>query len=156
MKTAEDWNGNNFPFRVVAPFFFLWIWPFTIKPLSGDEVWWNLTALHYHYETQPIPNTVAWFFHQFPGIFHKASVGVMFAVELLVPFLIFFPRRLRILSFWIIPGFMFLIILTGNYTFFNWLTLLLCLLLLDDQCLPWWLRWKHRKTASDNTQVIAQ
>ncbi|HIO64713.1 MAG TPA: hypothetical protein EYN37_10870, partial [Dehalococcoidia bacterium] len=63
MKTAEDWNGNNFPFRVVAPFFFSWIWPFTIKPLSGDEVWWNLTALHYHYETQPIPNTVAWFFH---------------------------------------------------------------------------------------------
>lgn len=122
-----------------------------VKLLSGDEVWWNLTALHYHYETQPIPNTVAWFFHQFPGIFHKASVGVMFAVELLVPFLIFFSRRLRILGFWIITGFMFLIILTGNYTFFNWLTLLLCLLLLDDQCLPWWLRWKHRKTASDNT-----
>lgn len=103
-----------------------------VKLLSGDEVWWNLTALEHHYFTQPLPTWTAWFAHQLPSWFQKASCFVMFVIELGAPFLIFLPRRPRIVSFFAIVGLMILILATGNYTYFNWLTIVLCVLLLDD------------------------
>ena len=63
--------------------------------LASDEVWRNLTALNFHYETQPLPTSIAWYVHQLPEWFQKVSVFGMFAVELVIPFLIFAPRRLR-------------------------------------------------------------
>ena len=63
--------------------------------LVSDEVWRNLTALNFHYETQPLPTWIGWYAHQLPEWLHKVSVMGMFAVELVVPFLIFAPRRLR-------------------------------------------------------------
>jgi predicted DCC family thiol-disulfide oxidoreductase YuxK len=103
-----------------------------VKLASGDETWWTLSALKYHYETQPIPNWIAWYSHQLPGWLHSTSASFMFLIELVLPFLIFTPRRPRLLAF---SGFVFLqllIILTGNYGFFNYLTIVLCLLLIDD------------------------
>ena len=100
--------------------------------LVSDEVWRNLTALNFHYETQPLPTWIGWYVHQFPDGLHKVSVIGMFAVELVVPFLIFAPRRLRTVGCIGLVGLQILIILTGNYCFFNLLTIALCLLLIDD------------------------
>ena len=100
--------------------------------LASDEVWRNLTALNFHYETQPLPTSLGWYAHQFPEWFQKASVIGMFAGEMVVPFLIFAPRRLRAAGCIGLVGLQMLIILTGNYCFFNLLTIALCLLLIDD------------------------
>ena len=100
--------------------------------LASDEVWRNLTALNFHYETQPLPTSLGWYVHQLPEGFQKASVIGMFAAELVVPFVIFAPRRLRTIGCIGLVGLQMLIILTGNYCFFNLLTLALCLLLIDD------------------------
>jgi hypothetical protein len=64
--------------------------------------------------------------------FQKLSCAVLFGIEIGVPFLIFTPRRIRVLGAGLLAGLQLLILLTGNYAFFNWLTLALCLLLLDD------------------------
>ena len=100
--------------------------------LVSDEVWRNLTALNFHYETQPLPTSIAWYVHQLPEWFQQISVIGMFAVELVIPFLIFAPRRLRTAGCIGFVGLQVLIILTGNYCFFNLLTIALCLLLIDD------------------------
>lgn len=63
----------------------------------------------------------------------------MFAIELGVPWLIFAPRQIRFASGVAIVGLQILIMITGNYTYFNWLTLALCLLLLDDFLVVKWL-----------------
>lgn len=100
--------------------------------LASDAVWRDLTALNFHYETQPLPTWIGWSAHQLPEWFQKISVIGMFAVELGAPFLIFAPRRLRNAGCIGLIGLQILIILTGNYCFFNLLTIVLCLLLVDD------------------------
>ena len=111
--------------------------------LASDEVWRNLTALNFHYETQPLPTGFGWYAHQLPEAFQKVSVIGMFTAELVIPFLIFAPRRLRTLGCIGLVGLQVLIILTGNYCFFNLLTIALCFLLIDDATwkglLPRWL-----------------
>ena len=103
-----------------------------VKLMSGDETWHNLTALNYHYETQPLPTWIGWYAHQLPEWFQKMSVVGMFAIELAVPFLIFAPRRLRFLACGALIALQLLIIATGNYCFFNLIAIALCILLLDD------------------------
>jgi len=98
----------------------------------GDTTWRDLKALNVHYETQPLPTPLAWYVHQLPDWFHSASVAGMFAIELIIPFFIFLPRTFRAIGCAIMIAFQLLIILTGNYCFFNWLTIALCTLLLDD------------------------
>ncbi len=100
--------------------------------LASDEVWRDLTALNFHYETQPLPTWIGWYVHHLPEWFHKISIVGMFVIELGVPFLIFAPRRVRLLGGIGLLGLQLLIMLTGNYCFFNLLTILLCLLLIDD------------------------
>jgi predicted DCC family thiol-disulfide oxidoreductase YuxK len=103
-----------------------------IKLLSGDPSWRNLTALTVHYQTQPLPTWVGWYAHQLPVWFQELSCAVMFVIEIGTPFLIAAPRRPRVFTAGALIGLQILIALTGNYTFFNWLTIALCLLLLDD------------------------
>ena len=98
-----------------------------VKLASGDPAWRGLTAMNFHYETQPLPTPLAWFMQQLPGVFQRGSTLMVFAIELAVPFLFFAPRRLRTIGAWITIGFQVLILLTGNYAFFNWLTIALCL-----------------------------
>jgi len=116
-----------------------------VKLLSQDKAWWNLTALNIHYETQPIPNWISWFVHQLPGWFQKISTVIMFFIELMIPFLVFGPRRIRYFASLSIIFFMVLILVTGNYCFFNWLTIALCLLLFDDSFWPKKIRLKLSK-----------
>lgn len=102
------------------------------KLLSGDPSWWNLTALAYHYETQPLPTPLAWFCHLLPLWFQQLSCLVMFVIEIVVPFFIFGNRLMRRIAFGALTALQVLILLTGNYTFFNWLTILLCFTLIED------------------------
>jgi lipase maturation factor 1 len=103
-----------------------------VKLLSRDPTWHNLSALPVHYETQPLPTPLAWYFYEFPPFFQRLSVGFMFFVELFIPFLVLAPRRLRVWAALAITLLQALIAFTGNYAFFNLLTVTLCLFLLDD------------------------
>jgi predicted DCC family thiol-disulfide oxidoreductase YuxK len=103
-----------------------------VKLGSGDPSWRHFTALPVHYETQPLPTPLAWYLYQLPEWFQCGSVGFVFFVELIVPFLIFAPRRVRFFAARAIIVLQVLILLTGNYAFFNVLTMGLCLFLVDD------------------------
>src|SRR5437588_10577967 len=103
-----------------------------VKLASGDPAWRHFTALPVHYETQPLPTPLAWYVFQFPVWFHRGSVGFLFFVELVVPFLVLAPRRPRHFAAGSIITLQILIFLTGNFAFFNLLTLALCLFLYED------------------------
>ncbi len=109
-----------------------------VKLSSGDPAWLNGTALDYHYFTQPLPTPVAWLAQQLPGWWQVMSVRVMFFIELVFPFFLFVPRRPRLVAAGGIAALQVLIALTGNYGFFNLLTLALCLLAIDDTV---WRKW---------------
>ena len=103
-----------------------------VKLTSGDPSWLNLTALDYHYWTQPLPTVFAWFADKHPEWLKKACVAFALFVEVVVPFFIWAPRRLRIAAAWLLIALQLAIAITGNYCFFNLLTIALCLLLFDD------------------------
>jgi hypothetical protein len=107
-----------------------------VKLLSGDPTWRNLTALDYHFQTQPLPTWVGYYAHHLSASAHRASTAAMFFFELVVPFFVFGPRVLRRFAFAGLVALQAGIALTGNYGFFNLLTAALCLLVLDDQDLP--------------------
>lgn len=123
-----------------------------VKLTSGDPSWRDLTALRFHYETQPLPTGLAWYAHQLPMWFQRVSVAVTFAVEGLVPFLIFAPRRARFAAAGVIAAHQLLIAATGNYGFFNLLTLALCALLLDDGVWPRFLADRLRGAGGKGTR----
>ena len=111
-----------------------------VKLRSGDPTWRSLTALSYHYETQPLPTWIGFYAHHLPARVHVTSAAIMFAIELLLPLLIWLPppwRRLPLVGF---VGFQILIAATGNYAFFNVLTIALCVFLADPDLLP--RRWR--------------
>jgi hypothetical protein len=111
-----------------------------VKLLSGDPNWWNLSALTYHFFTQPLPTPLAWYAAHLPPPVLRVATASLFFVELILPFLIFCPRRLRFCAAFGILLLQSCILLTGNYNWFNLQTVLLCLLLFDDaalrKCLP--------------------
>jgi predicted DCC family thiol-disulfide oxidoreductase YuxK len=104
-----------------------------VKLTSGDDSWWNLTALDYHYWTQPLPTVIGWWSDQHPEWFKKFSVAFCLIVETIGPFFIWAPRRLRHIAAGFLVFLQIAIAATGNYCFFNLLTIALCLLLLDDR-----------------------
>ena len=106
-----------------------------VKLISGDPNWRDLSALSYHFLTQPLPTPIAWYAAQLPTGVLKAATGAMFFVELVLPFLIFCPRRLRFVAAFGILILQTCILLTGNYNWFNLQTMLLCLPLIDDAAL---------------------
>jgi hypothetical protein len=103
-----------------------------VKLASGDPTWRNLTAMAFHYETQPIPTPAAWYAFQLPLWFQKASTAATLAIELVVPFLIVGPRALRRIAFALLVGLQVLIAVTGNFAFFNILSAALCVYVLAD------------------------
>ena len=103
-----------------------------VKLLSGDPNWWNLSALLDHFLTQPLPTPLAWYAARLPPGLLKFTAGGTFFIELILPFLIFCPRRLRFFSAFGILLLQSCILITGNYNWFNLQTMLLCLPLFDD------------------------
>lgn len=107
-----------------------------VKLTSMCPTWWDLTALNYHFESQCIPTPLAWFAHHLPPWLLKLGVVGTFIIEIPIPFLFFSPlRSLKLFAFYSQVFFQILIILSGNFNFFNILTIVMCLALVDDDFL---------------------
>jgi len=105
--------------------------------MRGDPCWRDLTCLFYHYETQPLPNPLSWFLHRSPEVIHKAGVLFTHLVQLVVPFGYFLPAPFC----WVAGGLTVLfqgsLILSGNLSWLNHLTLVLAIACFDDRALGW-------------------
>ena len=108
---------------------------FTFFDVDGSNAWRDLTALEYHFWTQPIPSWLSYYFDKLPAVFDKIALFFTYACELIIPFFILLPRKMRRIAAILLISFQFLIILSGNYGFFNLLTIVLCISLFDDQFL---------------------
>ncbi|HLG25956.1 MAG TPA: lipase maturation factor family protein [Candidatus Gracilibacteria bacterium] len=100
--------------------------------MRGDKCWKDLTCLFYHYETQPMPNPVSWFAHNAPKWFHKTGVLVNHFVQLVAPIFLFAPQPVASIAGVLIIGTQGWLILSGNYSWLNWLTILLGVGAIDD------------------------
>jgi len=104
-----------------------------VKLLSGDPEWRNFTAMDEYYQNGPLPTWIGWYVQHLPHRFHAATVYATLALELGLVWMLFLPRRWRIVCFFIVTPWEIGVILTANYTFLNYLVLALGLLLLDDR-----------------------
>ena len=103
--------------------------------IRGDACWTDLTCLQFHYETQPNPSPLSWYFHQLPPAFHSGGVLFNHLVELVVPWGVFGPRKIRHIAGVLLVVFQVTLILSGNLSFLNWLTIGICLSCFDDGAL---------------------
>lgn len=102
------------------------------KLTSGDPTWRNLDALRYHWWTQPLPTWTAWYVDKLPRWFHRAGTLATHVLEIGFPLLLFGPREVRLAAVAGTVLLQLLILATGNYNFFNLLTIALAFLLVDD------------------------
>ena len=100
--------------------------------IRGDEIWRNGTALYYHFETQPIPGPLSRWFHFLPRVVLKIGVWYNFLAELVAPWFIFWPRLARHIAGLVIVVLQLMLILSGNLSFLNWLTIVPALACFDD------------------------
>ena len=103
--------------------------------LRGDECWRDLTCLDTHYETQPMPNPLSWYFHWMPRWMHHGGVAINHFVELVVPFAYFAPQPWATVAGLLTIGFQATLMLSGNLSFLNLLTMVLAIPTLDGRLL---------------------
>jgi len=103
--------------------------------LRGDPCWTHLTCLDFHFETQPIPNPLSPLFHHMPHAVLAGGVAFNHIVEVVAPFFVFGPRRLRLIAGVLMFGFQGVLILSGNLAFLNWLTVVPILACFDDDAI---------------------
>jgi hypothetical protein len=115
-----------------------------VKLLSGDTEWRHLTAMDEYYQNGPLPTWIGWYIQHLPHWFHLATAFSTLALELVIVWMLFLPRRWRVICFLIVTPWQAGVIFTANYTFLNYLVLALGFLLLDDRFFSRWLRgeWK--------------
>lgn len=140
LAPAGFWPGfgtNSLPMR--ASYFLLqWEWfriyfeSGLVKLLSGDPEWRHFTAMDQYYQNCPLPTWIGYYVQHLPHWFHAATAGATLVMELGIVFLLFLPRRWRLICFFIVTPWEIGVILTANYTFLNYLVLVLGFLLLDD------------------------
>ncbi|MDB4957034.1 MAG: hypothetical protein JWO36_4603 [Myxococcales bacterium] len=121
--------------------------------LRGSSCWTDLTCLDAHFETQPIPNPVSGLFHHMPHAVHATGVAFNHVVELVAPWFVFGPRKLRLIAGCAMVAFQIVLVASGNLAFLNWLTLVPLLACFDDDFLlavtPRRVReWLRRRIAS--------
>ncbi len=134
------WGAHDPPSR--ASWFLLqWEWfriyfeSGMVKLVSGDPQWRHFTAMDEYYQNGPLPTWIGWYVQHLPHWFQAATVGATLGMELGLVFMMFFPRRVRLICFFIVTPWEIGVILTANYTFLNYLVLSLGFLLLDDRFL---------------------
>src|SRR5439155_9713596 len=120
----------------------IWIWRWILFrvmfgagliKLRGDPCWRNLTCLDYYFETQPIPNALSWYFHWLPAGVHRAGVVFNHVAELGVPFAYFAPQPIAAVAGLLTIIFQLVLIVSGNLSWLNWITVVLCVPTLDDR-----------------------
>ena len=122
--------------------------------LRGDDCWRDLTCMYYHYETQPIPNPISRYFHFLPHWFHKLEVIWNHFVELIVPWFSFGPRTARHVAGVLLILFQVILIISGNLSFLNYLTIIPFLACFDDTLLRRVLPKSLVKRAEDLARVV--
>ena len=134
------WGAHDPPSRM-SWFLLQWEWfriyfeSGMVKLASGDVEWRNFTAMDEYYQNGPLPTWIGWYVEHLPHWFHAATVGGTLALELGLVFMMFFPRKVRLILFCIVTPWEVGVILTANYAFLNYLVLSLGFLLLDDKFL---------------------
>jgi hypothetical protein len=115
------------------------------KIIGGDPQWRHFTAMDEYYQNGPLPTWIGWYVQHLPRWFHASSAFATLALELGLVWMLFLPRRWRLLCFLIVTPWELGVILTANYTFLNYLVLTLGFLLLDDRFLLRFFprRWKN-------------
>ncbi|XP_067100366.1 lipase maturation factor 1 [Osmerus mordax] len=103
--------------------------------MRGDRCWRDLTCMDYHYETQPVPNPMSYYLHHSPWWFHRFETLCNHAIELVAPFLTFLGRRMCMVNGTLQILFQVVIIVSGNLSFLNWLTIVPSLACFDDASL---------------------
>jgi hypothetical protein len=146
--------------RMAPNVWLIWIWRWTLFrlmfgagliKLRGDSCWRDLTCLNYYFETQPMPNPLSWAFHWMPHGVHAAGVVVNHVVELIVPFAYFAPQPWASIAGVVTILFQGVLIVSGNLSWLNWLTLVLCIPLISDA----WLQWLPVRPPADLSSVPA-
>jgi len=144
--------GRSHPASRASLFLLLWEWfriyfeSGAVKLLSGDPEWRHFTAMDEYYQNGPLPTWIGWYLQHLPHWFHAATAGATLTLELVLVWMLFLPRRWRILCFCVVTPWELGVILSANYTFLNYLVLALGVLLLDDRVvmgiLP--VKWRSR------------
>jgi lipase maturation factor 1 len=153
-------GGQNPPSRA-SLFLLQWEW-FRIyfesgvaKIRGGDLAWRQFTAMDDYYQNGPLPTWIGWYVQHLPHWFHAGATVYTLVTELLIVWMLFLPRRFRMACFFIVTPFEISIIATANYTFLNYLVLLLGVLLLDDRFLEWILPVRFREWIHGKSLVAA-
>src|ERR1700751_4714108 len=136
-------------------FLLLWEWfriyfeSGAVKLLSGDPEWRHFTAMDEYYQNGPLPTWIGWYLQHLPHWFHAATAAATLGMELALVWMVFLPRRWRIVCFFMVTPWQVGVILSANYTFLNYLVLALGVLLLDDRfvldVLP--AKWRSRNVS---------
>jgi hypothetical protein len=127
-----------------------------VKLLSGDVEWRNFTAMDEYYQNGPLPTWIGWYIEHLPHWFHAATVAGTLGMELAIVWMLFLPRRLRLICFCIVTPWEIGVILTANYTFLNYLVLALGFLLLDDRDVRWLIPRRFRNTLPEPAKGIVE
>src|SRR5262245_34784303 len=161
-------DGRPFP-RRPPPTLVLWLFRWLIFrimlgagliKLRGDPAWRDLTALYFHFETQPLPNPLSRSFHFLPRPLLQLGVVFNHAAELAAPWLALGPRRLRRVAGAAIVAFQGMLLLSGNLSFLNGLTIVPALACFDDavwaKCLPraWVARAQRAAAAAEPSRAM--
>jgi hypothetical protein len=113
-----------------------------VKLVSGEQQWRNFTAMDEYYQNGPLPTWIGWYVQHLPHYFHAFATGATLVLELGLVCALFLPRRWRIACFFLVTIWQIPVIVTANYTFLNYLVLLLGVLMLDDRFLKRWIpKW---------------
>ena len=128
------------------------------KIMGGDPQWRNFTALDEYYQNGPLPTWIGWYMQHWPRWFQAAMSFGTLALELVLVWMTFLPRRVRIVLLCILTPWQIGIILSANYAFLNYLVLVLGFLLLDDKLLKRFVpeRWKRSEDRSASDQESSQ
>jgi lipase maturation factor 1 len=158
--------GGRHPVSRASLFLLQWEWfriyfeSGVVKILSGDPEWRHFTAIDEYYQNGPLPTWIGWYVQHLPHGFHAATVYATLGLELGLVWMLFLPRRWRIWCFFIVTPWQISVILTANYTFLNYLVLMLGVLLLDDRFVlktlraNWRVRWAAQISPPEGPRTI--
>ena len=105
--------------------------------LRHDRCWRDLTCLYFHYETQPLPNPLSWYFHHLPKASHRSGVLASHFVQVVCPFGLFAPQPYASIAAALCISQQLWLIVSGNYSWLNWITAILGIAGFSDETLRW-------------------
>ena len=157
------WGKLRLPVRA-SLFLLLWEWfriyfeSGVVKLASGDPQWHHLTAMDQYYQNGPLPTWIGWYVQHLPHWFQASTAFATLALELVIVWMLFLPRRWRIVCFFIVTPWQIGVILTGNYAFLNYIVLALGFLLLDDRFLMRFVpaRWRFSVGSSNEAATESE